>query len=334
MSTLITGGAGYIGSHMVWNMLDNGEVPVVIDALTTGMRTAIPQDVPFYAIDIADQDQIENVLVQHNINSVIHFAGSTSVYDSAHDPLHYYRNNSDKTSKLVDICVAAGVENFIFSSSAAIYGNPTSQAPVTEDTPAFPLSPYGFSKLLSERLLTQAAQAHNGFNTAILRYFNVVGADLKGRTGQCTKGNKSLFKVICETAVGEQAEIVINGSDYETPDGTCVRDYIHVNDLASAHRATLQKMHETGQNYVYNCGYGKGYSVLDVIEAMEQVTGTPIDHIMGPRREGDIASITADNKKILSNTDWKVEFDDLKLMLQSAYQWELQQREESIRRTA
>lgn len=327
MSVLITGGAGYIGSHIAWAMYDRGDMPIIIDNLSTSSRDGIPQDILFYDTDIGDTEAVGQIIKEHEIKSVIHLAAATSVSNSLDDPLSYYRKNTSTTKRLIDICLSYDVENFIFSSTAAVYGNPLSAAPVKEDAPAFPQSPYGFSKLLSERHLIDASHAHANFNIAILRYFNVAGADAQGRTGQATPTSESLIKIASETAAGQRTQMQINGQDYNTPDGTCIRDYIHVSDLANAHLATLDKMHDTGEDYVFNCGYGKGYSVQEIVQEMENVAGAQLNYIVGPRRDGDIISITADNSKIMSLTDWRAEFDDLKLMLQSAYQWELNQKQ-------
>lgn len=327
MSVLITGAAGYIGSHIAWTMHDMGDMPIIIDNLSTGSRDIVPQDLPFYDIDIADIKAVSQIINEHEVKSVIHLAAATSVSDSVDDPLYYYRNNTAKTNCLIDVCVSHDVENFIFSSTAAIYGNPFSAAPVTEDAPAFPQSPYGYSKLLSERHLLDASHTNANFNIAILRYFNVAGADPQGRTGQANVTSESLIKIASETATGRRTQMQINGQDYNTPDGTCIRDYIHVSDLANAHLATLDKLRDRREDYVFNCGYGKGYSVQEILQEMENVAGAPINHVVGPRRHGDIVSITADNSKIVSLTDWRAQYDDLNMMLQSAYQWELQQQQ-------
>lgn len=333
MRVLITGGAGYIGSHMVWSMLDHGDEPVVIDRLSTGLRNAIPMDIPFYAIDIKDDHALGKVLSEHDIKSVVHFAGSASVDQSMTNPLHFYLNNTRNTQKLVNTSMKHGVENFVFSSSASVYGDPMTNAPIGENAPTFPQSPYGHSKLFSENFLTETAQTHEYFNVAILRYFNVAGADPKGRTGQMTKGSEGLIKVVSETITGQRPQMTINGTDYDTPDGTCIRDYIHVSDLANAHSATLAQLMTKGGKLLYNCGYGKGYSVRQILHEMERVTELTINQVEGPRRAGDIVKIIADNRKILAETNWQIEHDDLETILKTAYQWE-QQQKQSVQQSA
>lgn len=322
MSILITGGAGYIGSHVVWSLLDRGEVPVVLDNLSTGIRSAVPSDIPFYKLNINDQYKVKQVLSEHKIKSVMHFAGSVSVNQSIANPLNYYQNNTYNSQKLVETCLQNGVESFIFSSTAAVYGTPISTLPVTEDMQKSPQSPYGYSKMLTENMLNEVAQAHEYFDVTALRYFNVAGADPKGRTGQSHDECKSLIKLVCETAIGKRDQLDIYGMDYDTPDGTCIRDFIHVTDLANAHLAALDKMHSSGGSMVANCGYGHGYSVLEIVKRMSQIIGAPLNYQSAPRRPGDIVRITADNQKLLRETDWQILYDDLDVILSSALKWE------------
>ena len=257
MAVLVTGGAGYIGSHMVWELLDSGEEDVVvIDRLSTGFDWAVAPEAKFVVGDVADKELVGALIREHGIDAIIHFAGSIVVPESVADPLAYYENNTSKTRTLIETAVRAGVSNFIFSSTAAVYGS-AGLEPVVEDAGTVPESPYGRSKLMSEWMLRDAAAAH-GLRYTALRYFNVAGADPKGRTGQSTPGATHLIKVASETALGKRAAMQVFGTDYPTPDGTCMRDYIHVSDLAAAHRLALQRLRAGGGNLVANCGYGHG----------------------------------------------------------------------------
>lgn len=322
MTALITGGAGYIGSHMMWAMLDAGETPVVVDRLSTGFRWTIPPEVPFYEADIADKSRITEIIKKHDIDSIIHFAGSISVPESIEDPLSYYKNNTVNSQGLIETAIKNGIENFVFSSTAAVYGTPDTEEPVHEDMPLNPQSPYGRSKLMTEHMLEDTSNAHEGFNYAALRYFNVAGADPKMRTGQSTKGAMSLIKVACEAASGKRDYIEVFGSDYDTPDGTCIRDFIHVSDLANAHMAALNRLRGEGKSLVANCGYGRGFSVLQVLKTMTRIAGKEFDIRMSDRRAGDIIVSTADNTRIKTLTDWQIEHDDLDGIVRSAYEWE------------
>ncbi len=322
MTVLITGGAGYIGSHMMWALLDRGQTPVIVDRLSSGYRWAIPPEVPFYEADIADKSTLDKIIKTHKIEAIIHFAGSISVSESTENPLLYYRNNTINSEGLIEVALQNGVESFVFSSTAAVYGTPIGTAPVVEDIPLNPQSPYGHSKLMTERMLKDTSIAHESFNYAALRYFNVAGADPKGRTGQSTKGAMSLIKVACEAASGKRDHIDVFGNDYNTPDGTCIRDYIHVTDLVNAHLAALDKLQNKSTSLVANCGYGKGFSVLEVLKAVTQVSGKEFEVKMADRRAGDIISITADNSCIKDQTDWTVEHDDLNEIVKTSYDWE------------
>ncbi len=271
MTILVTGGGGYIGSHMVHALADAGEPVVVIDNLSTGFRQALPAAVPLHVADIGDGTAVAEIIRAHGVTSIIHFAASVVVPDSVRDPLGYYRNNTANARTLLEAAVTNGVPHFIFSSTAAVYGNPL-QIPVSEDAPANPMSPYGSSKLMVEQMLRDVAVAHP-LRYVALRYFNVAGADPDGRTGQSTVGATHLIKVAVETAVGRRPYIEVYGCDYPTPDGTCVRDYIHVTDLVSAHMAALEHLRAGGGSNTFNCGYGHGYSVLEVIEAVKRAAG-------------------------------------------------------------
>jgi UDP-glucose 4-epimerase len=320
MTVLITGGAGYIGSHMVHALADVGESVVVLDDLSTGFRSAVPPSVPLCVGDAGDQHLVASVIGDHKVDAIIHFAGSIVVPDSLRDPLGYYRNNTVNTRALIESAVKGGVKHFIFSSTAAVYGNPA-VLPVREDAPTRPMSPYGTSKLMSEIMLHDVAVAHD-LRYVILRYFNVAGADPKQRTGQSTPAATHLIKVSVETALGLRPKLEVYGTDYPTPDGTCIRDYIHVSDLARAHSAALTHLRGGGANMTFNCGYGHGYSVLEVISAIERVTGRKLPVQMVGRRAGDPVSLVADVSRIRSHLDWSPQFEDLDTIVSHALAWE------------
>jgi UDP-glucose 4-epimerase len=320
MTVLVTGGAGYIGSHMVHTLADAGEPVVVLDNLSTGFRSALPESVPLFVGDVGNQDLVTAIIADHKINAIIHFAGSIVVPDSLRDPLGYYRNNTVNTRALVEAAVGGGVKYFIFSSTAAVYGNPA-VLPVREDAPTRPMSPYGTSKLMSEIMLHDVAAAHD-FRYIILRYFNVAGADPQQRTGQSTPAATHLIKVGVETALGMRSRLDVYGTDYPTPDGTCIRDYIHVSDLAQAHSAALAHLRQGGTPMTFNCGYGDGYSVLDVIGAIERAIGRKLPVETVGRRPGDPVSLVADVSRIRSMLDWKPQFDDLDTIVSHALAWE------------
>jgi UDP-glucose 4-epimerase len=322
MTILVTGGCGYIGSHMVHALADAGERVIVLDNLSTGFRSALPESVPLTVGDTGDSEAVGALLKQHGVDSIIHFAASIVVPDSVRDPLGYYRNNTANTRTLLEAAVRGGVANFIFSSTAAVYGNPDS-VPVSEDAPTRPMSPYGTSKLMSEIMLHDTAAAH-GLKYVVLRYFNVAGADPKGRTGQSTVGATHLIKVATETALGMRPKIDVFGTDYPTPDGTCIRDYIHVTDLAAAHSAALAHLRRGGANVTFNCGYGHGYSVLEVIDAVKRVSGRNFAVMVSDRRPGDPAAIVADSTKIRTMLGWLPQFDDLDTIVAHAIAWERQ----------
>ncbi len=320
MAVLVTGGAGYIGSHMVLALIDAGQDVVVLDNLTTGFAWAIAPQAKLVQGDIADEALVERIIKANNIDAVVHFAGSLVVPDSMTDPLGYYLNNTVKSRALVAAVVKAGVKNFIFSSTAAVYGNPETQ-PVFEVTKPAPISPYGTSKWMTEMMLQDSHLAY-GLNYVALRYFNVAGADPRGRSGQSTPRATHLIKVACQTVLGQRASMDVFGTDYDTPDGTCLRDYIHVSDLISAHMDALAHLRRGGASGVFNCGYGKGYSVLEVIGAVEKAFGGPVNKRLVPRRAGDPAAIVAGATRVREILGWAPKYNDLDLIVASALAWE------------
>jgi UDP-glucose 4-epimerase len=320
MTVLVTGGAGYIGSHMVLALAEAGESVVVIDDLSTGFSAHLPEGVPLFIGDAADENLVEGVIAAHNVESIVHFAGSVVVPDSMRDPLAYYRNNTMTTRSLLNAAVKCGVNRFIFSSTAAVYGNPE-RMPVTEDAPTRPLSPYGSSKLMSEIMLHDVAAAH-GMNYVVLRYFNVAGADPLARIGLATLGATHLLKIAVEAATGQRAKIDVYGTDYPTPDGSCVRDFIHVSDLAQAHRAALSYLRDGGASTTLNCGYGRGYSVLETIEAVRRVSGRNFAVQTAPRRPGDMMTMIADTGRLAATLNWTPQYADLETIAAHALAWE------------
>ncbi|MFP5076527.1 UDP-glucose 4-epimerase GalE [Rhizobium sp. YIM 134829] len=321
MAVLVTGGGGYIGSHMVWALLDAGEDVVVIDRLSTGFRWAIAPEARFYEGDIADQALLATIFADNAIDAIIHFAGSIVVPDSVADPLGYYENNTVKSRSLIESAVKAGVPYFVFSSTAAVYGTPDVLEPVTETVPLRPESPYGSSKLMTEIMLRDTAAAHP-FTYTALRYFNVAGADPKGRSGQSSALATHLIKVACATALGKRESMSVFGTDYPTPDGTCVRDYIHVWDLVQAHLKALQRMRAGGGSLAANCGYGHGFSVLEVLDTVKKVHGADFPVNFAGRRAGDPAMIVANPGLARKELNWEPEFDDLERIVRSALDWE------------
>jgi UDP-glucose 4-epimerase len=318
---LVTGGAGYIGSHAVLALLDAGWPVVVIDNLSTGFEWAVPGEARFVKGDIADQPLVERLIAEHGIKAIIHFAGSIIVPESVENPLKYYENNTVKSRALIESAVRGGVAHFIFSSTAATYGIPE-QVPIREDTRTQPINPYGWSKLMTERMLADTAFAHP-INFCALRYFNVAGADPRGRSGQSTAGATHLIKVAVEAATGKRSHVSVFGTDYDTPDGTGIRDYIHVSDLAAAHVDALEKLIADPQaSHIMNCGYGRGFSVLEVLDAVDRVTNMTIERKMESRRAGDPDSLVADNGKILSTLPWRPQRDELDLIVADALAWE------------
>ncbi len=320
MPVLVTGGAGYIGSHMVLELLDHGETPVVLDNLTTGFRWAVPEGVAFYEGDMGDGALIDRIAREHAIDAIIHFAAKIVVPESVADPLGYYLNNTVKARALIESAVRNGIRYFIFSSTAAVYGDVEGN-PVTEDDPLNPVSPYGRSKLMTEWILEDAGKAHD-LSYVVLRYFNVAGADPKGRTGQSTANATHLIKVACQVALGRRRGMDVYGTDYPTPDGTCVRDYIHVSDLARAHRDALAYLRAGGASLKANCGYGRGYSVKEVIDVVKRVSGADFETRITGRRPGDPPAIVASNARARGTLGWVPAHDDLEGIVDDALSWE------------
>lgn len=321
MAVLVTGGAGYIGSHMVLALLDAGhDEVIVLDDLSTGFDWAVPEGVKLVVGDVADQALVTQTILQHRVDALAHFAAKIVVPDSVADPLGYYLANTVKTRSLIEASVRAGVRHVIFSSTAAVYGEPE-VVPVPETLPLAPINPYGRSKLMSEWMIADAAAAH-GFSYVILRYFNVAGADPKGRTGQSTPNATHLIKVATQAALGQRARLDVYGTDYPTPDGSCLRDYIQVSDLAAAHRVALDHLRAGGESLTLNCGYGRGYSVLEVIEVVKRISGRDFDVRLCPRRPGDPARIVAEAGLIRDRLGWKPEHDDLDAIVAQALAWE------------
>ncbi|MEO6225441.1 MAG: UDP-glucose 4-epimerase GalE [Sphingomicrobium sp.] len=318
---LVTGGAGYIGSHAVLALADAGWPVAVIDDLSNGSREAVPGQVPFYEGDIADRTLVERVFAEQRIGAIMHFAGSIVVPESVEHPLDYYRNNTIASHSLISAAVAAGIAPILFSSTAATYGAPD-RVPIEEDDPKQPINPYGWSKLMTERMLEDASAAH-ALNYGALRYFNVAGADPQGRSGQIGKGSTHLIKVAVEAAVGKRAQVAVYGSDYPTPDGTCIRDYIHVSDLAAAHVAALEWLIANPErNLVVNCGYGQGLSVLEVLDAVDRANGAPLKRVMEGRRAGDPPQLVAANARMLATLDWRPAHADIDGIVGDALAWE------------
>ena len=320
MSVLITGGAGYIGSHMAHQLIEADEKIVVLDNLSTGVEQNLPRNIDFVRGDIADKALVSGILSRHEIDSVIHFAGSVVVPDSVEKPLDYYANNTAGARNLIAACVDHRVPNFIFSSTAAVYGSPP-VIPVSEDGPTIPLSPYGRSKLMTEWILQDTAVAH-GLKFGILRYFNVAGADPAGRTGQSTPRATHLIKRACQVATGQVSRMTIFGTDYETPDGTGVRDYIHVSDLVDIHQRVLNTLRGDGPSLLINCGYGRGFSVREVVAAVERISGKNLEVELAPRRPGDLAIVVANTAKLSKDLGWKPKYDDLDKIVTTALNWE------------
>ena len=320
MSILVTGGAGYIGSHMVMALTDMGEDVVVLDNLSTGYWWSVSPKAKLIEGDIGDEALLDRMMADHKFDAVVHFAGSIVVPDSVSDPLGYYLNNTVKSRLLMACAVKAGIPRFIFSSTAAVYGNPLTQ-PVFEAAVPAPISPYGSSKLMTEWMLRDAHAAH-GLQYIALRYFNVAGGDPAGRIGQSTPRATHLIKVACQTALGQRSHLDVYGTDYDTPDGTCLRDYIHVSDLIAAHVDGLSHLRKGGESGIFNCGYGKGYSVLDVIKAVERVHGAPLAVKYAARRDGDPVAIVAGAERIRSILGWQPKHQDLDFIVETAFAWE------------
>ena len=321
LPVLVTGGAGYIGSHAVLALKDAGWPVAVIDDLSNGSRQVVPDGVAFFEGNIADRRLVDRILRGQGIGAIMHFAGSIVVPESVEHPLKYYANNTLASHSLISAAVDAGVKHILFSSTAAVYGAPE-QVPIVEEEPKQPINPYGASKLMTERMLQDASAAHS-FNFGALRYFNVAGADPQGRTGQIGKGSTHLIKIAAEAAVGKRPQVAVYGTDYPTPDGTCIRDYIHVSDLAAAHVAALEWLTQhPGDNLVMNCGYGKGLSVLEVLDAVDRHTNLPIKRVLEGRRAGDPPELIAGNGKLLSTLNWRPQYADIDRIVGDALAWE------------
>lgn len=321
LNVLVTGGAGYIGSHAVLALIEAGHAPVVIDNLVTGFRWAIAEKAAFYEGDISDNALIQKIISDCDIDAIMHFAGSVVVPESVENPLKYYNNNTAKSRSLIESAVTGGVRHMIFSSTAATYGIPES-SPVREDMATVPINPYGTSKLMTEMMLRDVAAAHD-FNYCALRYFNVAGADPLCRTGQSTIGATHLLKIAVEAALGKRPSVSIFGTDYATEDGTGVRDYIHVSDLASAHVIALEALvSDPDRSHTLNCGYGHGYSVMQVLDAVDRVTNNKLVREMVGRRAGDPDALISDNSAITARFGWEPRYDDLDQIVQHALAWE------------
>ena len=319
MRVLVTGGAGYIGSNMVLGLLDRGDEPVIIDSLITGYREAIPEGVAFYEGDVSDEELVGKILRDEKIEAIVHFAAFIVVPESVSDPLGYYLNNTVKARALIAAAVGAGIDKFVFSSTAAVYGTPEVN-PVDETAKVNPESPYGNSKMMTEMILRDVEVAH-GMRHGILRYFNVAGADMKMRSGQRLEAATHLIKVASQAATGQRSEMSVFGTDFPTPDGTGVRDYIHISDLISAHLVALDRLADGGKSFTANCGYGHGFSVLEVIDAVKRVSNNRLDVKMEDRRPGDPAEIVA-NADQMRGFGWQPEYDNLETIVRSAIDWE------------
>ena len=321
-SILVTGGAGYIGSHAVLALLDAGCKVVVIDDLSTGFRWAVDRRAAFIEGSVMNKSLVRGLMEMHNVRAVMHFAGSNNGCESLTDPLKYYRNNTAASRSLIESAVTCGVPHFIFSSSAAIYGVP-GQGPVPESAALSPVNAFGRSKLMTETMLIDTAAVH-AINFCALRYFGVAGADPAGRTGQSVRSATSLVKVAVEAVIGKRSHVDVLGADYDTPDGTGVRDYVHVSDLAAAHIAALDAlMAAPRRSMQLNCGYGRGYSAFEVLAMVEQITNVRIERRIALRRTGDPASLIADNQAILATIDWRPRHDNLEEIIRDAYRWEM-----------
>lgn len=320
MTVLVTGGAGYIGGHMVLALLDAGENVIVLDDLSTGFASAVPDCVPLVIGDFGDMDLVSGILKAHAIDAIAHFAAKIVVPESVADPLSYYLNNMAKARNLIECAVNQGLKHFIFSSTAAVYGEPTS-SPVFETVELAPINPYGRSKLMVEWMLEDVARAHD-LTYVILRYFNVAGADPKGRHGQSTPKATHLIKVAVQAALGVRDGLDVFGSDYPTKDGSCIRDYIQVTDLAQAHLLALEYLRNGGENLKANCGYSKGFSVLEVIEIVKKVSNIDFEVRMADRRPGDPASLIAGADLIREKLNWTPCYNDLATIVTQALDWE------------
>lgn len=320
MKILLTGGAGYIGSHTAWEAIDAGIEVVILDNLSTGVQRNCPSDAKFYEGDVGDASLLDRIFSKEHFDAIIHFAGSIVVPESVEKPIDYYQNNVSNSLVLIDACVRYNVKNFIFSSTAAVYGAPETDT-VYEDTPTNPINPYGWSKLMVENILRDVSAAH-GLCIGVLRYFNVAGGDPKGRTGQSTPDATHLIKVAAEHAIGSRDKIYIFGEDYPTSDGTCIRDYIHVTDLARAHLSVLSTIKANSENLILNCGIGRGFSVKEVLETIERVADKKLNIIPAPRRAGDPPCLISNTERLRKMTNWKPQYDNLEEIARTAIIWE------------
>lgn len=323
MNILVTGGAGYIGSHVVKQLGEQSEHNItILDNLVTGFEESILYG-KFINVDLSDYERVEKIFEENKFDAIIHFAASLVVPESVSDPLKYYLNNTANTANIIRLCVKYGVNKFIFSSTAAVYGEPSmDKIPVNEQSETAPINPYGSSKLMSEIVLKDTSKAYKDFNYVALRYFNVAGSSVDGKIGQSTKDATLLIKVAAQAAAGKREKLYIFGDDYPTKDGTCIRDYIHVEDLASAHLRALEYLQDGGQSNLFNCGYGHGFSVNEVLDTMKKVTGVDFTVQMQDRRAGDPAALISDNSKITQIMKWVPKYDDLELICKTAYEWE------------
>jgi UDP-glucose 4-epimerase len=328
MTVLVTGGAGYIGGHMVLALLDAGEQVVVLDDLSTGFRAAVKHPAKLIVGDVGDAALVDDILASHKIDAIAHFAAKIVVPESTAEPLHYYLNNTVKARTLIDCALRGKIKHFIFSSTAAVYGEPPI-TPVNETDPLAPINPYGRSKLMAEWMLEDAAKAHD-LKFAILRYFNVAGADPKGRLGQSTPQATHLIKVVVQAALGLRPYLEVFGADYLTRDGTCVRDYIQISDLIAAHLMALDYLRKGGRSLICNCGYGRGVSVLEVVDAIKQVSGADFKVRISGRRPGDPASLIACTKRIKAVLGWTPKYDDLPTIIGQALEWERRLHNKSV----
>jgi UDP-glucose 4-epimerase len=320
MTVLVTGGAGYIGSHMAISLLEANEKVVIVDDLSSGNSISVPKEAIFHLGDIGDFETMFSLLQTYNITDIIHFAARIVVPESVSDPLSYYNNNTSKVRNLIAAAIKYNVQSFIFSSTAAVYGEPET-VPISETETLNPISPYGRSKLVVEWMLEDSYRAYQ-MPYAVLRYFNVAGADPYGRTGQSSKISTHLIKIAVQAAIGVRSHVKLFGNDYPTPDGTCIRDYVHVTDLALAHLSALKYLRETKKSIIFNCGYGTGYSVNEVLSAVRDVSGYNFPIEIAARRPGDPAKLVASNKLITSTLGWRAQFNDLYTIIEHALAWE------------
>ncbi|MFL2543159.1 MAG: UDP-glucose 4-epimerase GalE [Alphaproteobacteria bacterium] len=327
MKILLTGGAGYIGSHVLLSIIENKHEVIVIDDLSTGNKNLIPENVKLINTNINNSEKISNVLIEENFDLLLHFAGFIKVEESVQNPDKYFKNNTDNAIKLFETCYKHNLQNIIFSSTAAAYGNPNNNASITEDETLTPLNPYGESKVKTEEYLLNN---QDKFNSIILRYFNVAGADPKLRSGLISNTPTHLIKILSEVAIGKREKISIYGNDYNTEDGTAIRDYIHVSDLASIHLKVAKYLLENQISNIFNCGYGKGYSVLEVINIAKKIYGEKIKFEYGKRRAGDAEKLVSNVDKLHQHINWKPKFDNLDLIIQTAVEWEKKIYEKNI----